>query len=42
MVPHQDFVELNQTVKRLAQAQERTEQRLDRLAGAQEQLTEAQ
>ncbi len=43
IVPHHDFVELKQTVERLAAAQEeltaaqnRTEQRLDRLAVAQE------
>ncbi len=42
IIPHHDFVELKQTVERLAQAQERTEQRLDRLAKAQERLTAAE
>ncbi len=42
IVPHHDFVELKQTVERLAAAQERTEQRMDRLAAAQEELTATQ
>jgi hypothetical protein len=42
VIPHQDFVELKQTVERLARAQERTEQRVEQLARAQEELTAAQ
>ncbi len=36
VIPHQDFVELKHTVEHLAQAQERTEQRVGQLAQAQE------
>ena len=41
-IPRQDFLDLQGTVGRLAAAQERTEQKVEQLAAAQEKLTAAQ
>ncbi|MCP4457867.1 MAG: hypothetical protein GY816_07570, partial [Cytophagales bacterium] len=42
VIPHKDFEELKSTVGRLASAQERTEQRVDKLEHAIERLAAAQ